>query len=159
MTRMREIFADRQLAIETRMLKHDAEPAPHRTGFACQVVTEHLRTSRLNRRQRREHLEQSGFAAAVGSQEAENLAARDRKSHVVERLAIAVAKAERARFDHAGFAANRVVGGLRSIRNCRGAHGSPRPPPGGGAPSRGPRFAPCPPPPQNGAAPSPPPSP
>src|ERR1035437_4417676 len=127
MTMMREIFADRQLAIETRMLKHDAEPAPHRTGFACQVVTEHLRTSRLNRRQRREQLEQSGFAAAVGSQEAENLAASDRKSHVVERLAIAVAKAERARFDRAGFAANRVAGGLRSIRNCRGAHGSPSP--------------------------------
>src|SRR5208282_756491 len=139
MTMMRQILADRQLAIETRMLKHDAEPPPHRAGFARQVVTEHTRTSRLNRHERREQLEQSGFAAAVGSQEAEYLAACDRKSHVAERLAIAVAKAERARFDRAGFAANRVVGGARWIRNCGNTHvarmrlrsyGSPSPPAG-----------------------------
>src|SRR5208283_1871743 len=130
MTVSREIFADRQLAVETRMLKHDAEPAPHRTGFARQVVTEHSRASRLNRHQRREQLEQSGFAAAVGSQEAKDLGARDRKSHVAKRLAIAVAKAESARVDRAGFAANCVVGGPRSIRNCRGAHGWPSPPAG-----------------------------
>src|SRR5208282_1600988 len=113
MTMIGEIFADRQLAIETRMLKHDAEPPPQRTGFARQVVTEHSRASRLNRHQRREQLEQSGFAAAVGSQEAKELAACDRKSHVAERLAIAVAKAERARVDRAGFATNRAVRGLR----------------------------------------------
>src|SRR5208282_1192427 len=130
MTMMREIFADCQLAIETRMLKHDAEPAAHRNGFARQVVTEHTRTSRLNRHQRREQLEQSGFATAVGPQEAKELAARDRKSHIAECLAIAIAKAERARVDGAGIGANRVVRGLRWIRNCRGAHGSPSPPAG-----------------------------
>src|ERR1019366_3286111 len=130
MTVIREIFADRQLAIETGMLKHDAEPAPHRTGFARQVMTEHARASRLNRRQGREQLEQSGLAAAVGSQEAKELAACDRKSHIAERLAIAVAKAERARVERGGFTANRVVRGLRSIRDRRGAHGWPSPPAG-----------------------------
>src|SRR5580658_7050022 len=103
MTMSGEILADRQLAVETRMLKHDAEAAPHRAGFARQVVAEEPRASRLNRRQRREQLEQRRFAAAVGSQEAEYFAARDRKRHFAQRLAIAVAKAERARFDRAGF--------------------------------------------------------
>src|ERR1017187_1412747 len=130
MTVTREISADRQLAVETRMLKHDADPPPHRTGLAGQVVTEHSRASRLNRHQRREQLEQSGLAAAVGSQEAKYLAACDRKSHVAERLAIAVAKAESARVEIFGFVANRIVRGLRSIRDCRGAHGWPSPPAG-----------------------------
>ena len=77
MTMSSEILADGQLAIETRMLKHNAEPPPHRTGFARQVVAEESRTARLDRRQRREQLEQSGLAAAVGSEEAEDFAARD----------------------------------------------------------------------------------
>src|SRR5271167_3689482 len=111
MTVSGQIFADRQLAVETRMLKHDAEPPPHGTGLARQIVTEQSRTSRLNRRQRREQLEQGGFAAAVGSEEAKDFSARDRKSHVGERLAIAVAEAECARFDCAGFRANSVGSG------------------------------------------------
>src|ERR1019366_1177105 len=130
MTVSREIFADRQLAVETRVPKHDPEPPPHRPGLAGQVVTEHSRASRLNRHQRREQLEQSGFAAAVGSQEAKYLAACNRKSHVAERLAIAVAKAESACVDRAGFVGNRIVRWLRSIRDCRGAHGWPSPPAG-----------------------------
>ena len=108
MTVSREIFADGQLAIETRMLKHDAEPPPHRSGFTRQVVPEQPRAARLNRRERREQLEQGGFAAAVGSEEAKDLAARDREGYVVERRAIAVVKAERARIDRVGARANRV---------------------------------------------------
>src|ERR1700721_3078092 len=52
MTMCREIFADRQLAIETRMLKHNAQSPPHHTGLACQVVTKQPRASGLDRRQR-----------------------------------------------------------------------------------------------------------
>ena len=112
MTMRREIFADGQLAIETRMLKHNAEPPPHRGGFTRQVVTEEPRAARLNRRERREQLEQGGLAAAVGSEEPEDLAARDREGYVAERRAIAIAKAERARIDCVGAGANRVSGGL-----------------------------------------------
>ncbi len=77
MTVSGEIFADRQLAVETWMLKHDAKPPPNRGGFAGQVVAEEARAARLNRRQRREQFEQRGLAAAVGSEKTENFAARD----------------------------------------------------------------------------------
>ena len=112
MTMSREIFADGQLAIETRMLKHNTEPPPHCSGFARQVVAEESCASRLNRRQRREQLEERGFAAAVGSKEAKDLAARDRERYIAERFAIAVAKAERARINRAGCGANRVGCGV-----------------------------------------------
>src|SRR5580700_5435834 len=107
-----KILADGQLAIETWMLKHNAQSSSHRAGFACQVMAEKSRTSRLDRRQRREQLEQSCLAAAVGSEEAENFAASDRKCYVAECFAVAVAKAESARFDRFRFGANRVSGGL-----------------------------------------------
>ena len=112
MTMSREIFADGQLAIETRMLKHNAQPPPHRAGFARQVVAEESCASRLNRRQRRQQLEERGFAAAVGSKEPEDFAARDRERYVAESFAIAVAKAESARVDRVGSDANRVSGSL-----------------------------------------------
>src|SRR5271170_5336515 len=119
MTVRGEVFADGQLAVQTRMLEHDAEPSPHRAGIASQVVPEEARASSLNRSQRREQFEQRGLAAAVGSKETENLAPRDRKSYIVERRAIAVAKAEGARFDRGGRDANSVGLGLSGIRNCR----------------------------------------
>src|ERR1700719_3403055 len=112
MTVSREILANGQLAIETRMLKHNAQSPPHRAGFACQVMTEEPRTASLDRRQCREQLEQSGLSAAVGSEEAENFAASDRKCYIAECFAIAVAKAKRARFDRVRFGANRVSCGL-----------------------------------------------
>src|SRR5271166_1777655 len=130
MTVSREIFADRQLAVETRMLEHDAEASPHCDGLAREVVAEHSRATRLNRRQGREQFEQGGLAAAVGSEEAKDLAARDRKCDVAQRLAIAVAKAERPRLDGVGLGAKRAVRGLRWIRKSGDAHGSPRPPAG-----------------------------
>ena len=104
------------------MLEHDAQPSPHRAGIAGQVVTEEARAASLNRSQRREQFEQRGLAAAVGSKETENLASCDRKGYVVERLAIAVAKAESARVDRGGHDANGVGLGLSWIRNCRSSH-------------------------------------
>src|SRR5271163_4987775 len=99
MTVRGEIFADGQLAVETRMLKHHAEPTPHRGRLAGEVVAEQLCASRLERYQRREQLEQCGFTAAVRPEEAEDFAAGDGERHVGERCAIAVVKAERLRFD------------------------------------------------------------
>src|SRR5271167_2615046 len=99
MTMRREVFADGQLAVETRMLKHDAELPPHRARFAGEIVAEQPRASRLNRRQRREQLEEGSLAAAVGAEKAEDFAARDRKTHVGERLALTVTEAKSARFD------------------------------------------------------------
>src|SRR5271170_7108536 len=122
MTVRGEIFADCKLAVETRMLEHDAQPSPHRAGIAGQVVTEEARAASLNGSQRREQFEQRGFAAAVGSKKTENLASCDRKGYVVERLSIAVAKAKCARVDRGGCDANDVGLGLSWIRNCRSSH-------------------------------------
>src|SRR5271163_4370839 len=122
MTVRGEIFADGQFAVETRMLEHNAQPPPHRAGIAGQIVTEEARAASLNRCQRREQFEQRSLATAVGSEKTENLASCDRKGYVVERLAIAVAKAESARVDRGGRDANDVGLGLSWIRYCRSSH-------------------------------------
>src|SRR5271155_1680702 len=122
MTVRGEVFADSQLAVETRMLEHDAQPSPHCARIAGQVVTEEARAAGLNGSQRREQFEQRGLAAAVGSKETENLASCDREGYVTERLAIAVAKAQGARFDRGGHDSDGVGLGLSWIRNCRSSH-------------------------------------
>src|SRR5271168_701502 len=122
MTVRGEIFVDCKLTVETRMLEHDAQPSPHRAGIAGQVVTEQARASSLNRSQRREQFEKRGLAAAVGSKETENLASSDREGYVTERLAIAVPKAQGARFDRGGHDSDGVGLGLSWIRNCRSSH-------------------------------------
>src|SRR5208282_4878172 len=130
MTVRGEILADRQLAVETRMLKDDAKAAAHRGGLAREIVAEQARAARLNRRQRREQFEQRGLAAAVGSEEAEDFAAGNRERHVSESLPIAVAKAKRIRLDRSGLGAKRVVGSARRTGNGRSGHGWPSPPAG-----------------------------
>ena len=94
------------------MLKDNAEAAAHRGGLTREIVAEQARAARLNRRQRREQFEQRGLAAAVGSKEAKDFAASDRKRYVAQCLAIPVAKAKGARFDRVGLGANRGGRGL-----------------------------------------------
>src|SRR6202166_1419134 len=122
MTVMREVLAHGQLAVESRMLKHDTEPPPYPGRLAREIVPEHPRAPRLNRRERRQQLEERALAAAVGPEKTENLAARNGEAHIQERLAIAIAKAKRARLDRLGSDAGHIVSKLWSIRNCRGAH-------------------------------------
>src|ERR1700719_1742756 len=116
---MREVLGHGQLAVEPRMLKHDAQPPPYPGRLAREIVPEHPRAPGLNRRERREQLEECALAAAVGAEKTKNLAARNREAHVRERLAIAIAKAERARLDRWRSNAGRIVSKLWSIRNCR----------------------------------------
>src|SRR6266852_5560218 len=123
MTMMREVLGHGQFAVEPRMLKHDAQPPPHPGRLARKVMPKYPRAPRLNRRQGREQLEKRALAAAIGPEKTENLAARNRETHVRQRLAIAVAKAKPARLDRRGSNARCIVGRLWSIRNCRGAHG------------------------------------
>lgn len=72
------------------MLEHHAHAALDIHLFLQQVASQHPHLSALAWHQGREHLEQGGFAAAVGSQEAEDLAARDRKADILQRLALAI---------------------------------------------------------------------
>ena len=87
---MLEVFQHGQFAVDARMLKHHAHLAANLDGVAREVAAEHPRASRLNRNQRREKSEQRGLAAAVGTQETEHLAARNREAYVAQRLALAV---------------------------------------------------------------------
>src|SRR6266849_2922684 len=112
MTMMREVLGHGQLAVEPRMLKHDAQPPPHPSRLAREIVPENPRAPRLNRRQRREQLEQRALAAAVGPEKTKNLAARNREAHARERLAITIAKAKCARLDRRGSDARRIVSKL-----------------------------------------------
>src|SRR5882757_10940046 len=123
MTMMRKVLGHSQFAVEPRMLKHHAQPPPHPGRLARQIVPEDPRAARLNRRQGREQLEQRALAAAIGSQKCENLAARNRETHVRKRLAVAIAKAERARLNRRRSSASGIVSKLWMIRNCRSAHG------------------------------------
>src|SRR5712671_210480 len=123
MTMMRKVLGHSQFAVEPRMLKHHAQPPPHPGRLARQIVPENPRDPRLNRRQGREQLEQRALAAAIGSQKSENLAARNRETHVRERLAVAITKAERTCLNRRRSSASRNVSRLCSIRNCRSAHG------------------------------------
>ena len=76
------------------MLKDHADPAPQRLGGPAQIAAQDARVAGLDRHQGREQPEEGGLAAAVGAEEAEDFAARDRKFDLAERLAIAIAEAQ-----------------------------------------------------------------
>ena len=74
---MGEVLGDGKLAVNTRMLKHDAEAAPQGDGRGAQVVTEDADGAGLQRHQGGEQFEESGLAAAVGTEQPEDFAPLD----------------------------------------------------------------------------------
>src|ERR1700682_427969 len=122
MTMMREVLGHGQLAVESRMLKHDAQPPPYPGRLAREIMPKNSRAARLNRRERREQLEKRALAAALGPEKSENLAARTRETPLRKRLALPVAKPKRARLDRWRSNARHIGSRLWSIRNCRSAH-------------------------------------
>jgi len=72
MTMMKQIFGHRELAVETRVLKHDAEFAPNRDGVPGEVVAEHRGGAGLDRHQGRKNPEERAFPTAIGPQEPED---------------------------------------------------------------------------------------
>ena len=79
---MLQVLEHRQFAVDARMLKDHAHLAANLDGVAGEVAAEHSCASGLKRNQRRKKAEQRGLAAAVGTEEAEYLAARDREADV-----------------------------------------------------------------------------
>src|SRR5205807_41661 len=79
-----QVFGDSQLVVQTRMLKHDAEMSPHGFSGAGQPIAENARRAAAGLKQRRKNFEERRLAAAVGSEQPENLAARDAEGDVVE---------------------------------------------------------------------------
>src|ERR1022692_4681932 len=87
---MLQVFEHGEFAIDARMLKHDAELAADLDGAAGEIMAHHTRAAGLNRNQSRKNFEQRGFAAAIGTEEAEDLAACDGEADIVQRLAVAI---------------------------------------------------------------------
>src|SRR2546423_5594110 len=99
---MNEIFHHGQFGIEARILEDHAEARANALGFPREIVAEHARSALAGPTQRREDLEQSRLAAAVGAEQSEDLAALDGKADSPQRFALAVAVTEVGDLDRRG---------------------------------------------------------
>src|SRR5437762_3390628 len=127
MTVMNEIFRHGQLGIEAGILEDHAEPRANALGFPLEIVPEHAHSALAGPNQRREDLEQSGLAAAVGAEQSEDLAALDGEADSPQRFALAVAVSEVGDFDrrgHGGTAMHLTIAACAQDR-CRAMHAPP----------------------------------
>src|SRR5436853_6578507 len=69
-----KIFQDREFFVEAGILKDDPNAFAHLIGLPAKIVTEYRRSAACWCECRRENLEQRRFAAAVRSEQGENLA-------------------------------------------------------------------------------------
>ena len=78
-----EVLGHGQLLVEARRLKHDADPPADRLAFARRRSKPRIAdVARLQRNQRREQAKQRGLAAAVGTEEGEDLARLDLQAQI-----------------------------------------------------------------------------
>src|SRR5690606_10096703 len=89
-----EVLADGQLGVERGLLEYHAERTPHGSGALDRVVPEDTGRAGRRRHQRRDDAEERRLAAAVGAEEAEQLARRDLERDAAERGVLAVAMCE-----------------------------------------------------------------
>ena len=94
-----EVLLDRQVVVEAEALRHVPDFALDRLGLLPQVVAEAGPAALVGRQQPAKHADRRRLAAAVRSQEAENLAALDANREVVDDRAAAVALGEAADVD------------------------------------------------------------
>ncbi len=80
-----QVLADGHLAVQRESLRHVAELAPHLHAAGLDRAAEQRRRALRRRQQAGEHLHGGRLAAAVGAEEAEDLAALDRQGDVVDR--------------------------------------------------------------------------
>ena len=76
---MMQVFDDGQFLVEARGLKDDPQLAANRPGLRCEIAPEMRIFARLQRNQRREHAKERRLAAAIGTEEDENLPRFDRQ--------------------------------------------------------------------------------
>ena len=74
---MPEVLRRRQLDVEARGLKHDADRAADVVALLPQVEPRDTHRSLLRRQERRKNAEQCRLAASVGAEETEQLAGVD----------------------------------------------------------------------------------
>src|SRR5262245_3882662 len=94
-----EILPDGELAVEGKRLRHVADVAPRLHVIGAHRLSEQFRRAFGYGQEARQHLHGGCLAGAVRAEEAENLAARDAKTHVVDGDEIAKAAGQAIRFD------------------------------------------------------------
>ena len=94
-----QVLAHRQLAVEREALGHEADATAGGEVAGVERLSEQQRLTLARGQQPGEHLHRGGLAAAVGTQEAENLATPDAEIHPIHRGEVAEAHREVARLD------------------------------------------------------------
>ena len=128
-----EVLADREVVPEREPLRHVADVALDRRGLAAQVVSQARAGARVRRQEAAHHADGRRLAAAVGPQEAEDLAARDREGQVDDHVLAAEALVEVVDVDGRLGRAARCVPQLAPSRRApcaprrRAAPGAPSP--------------------------------
>ena len=84
-----EVLPHRQLAVEREGLRHVTDALPDLEVLGVDRLAEQLRLAFRSGQQAGQHLHRRRLAAAVGAEEAEDLAALDREIHLVHRHEVA----------------------------------------------------------------------
>src|SRR5437667_12910083 len=79
------VFPRRELAVETRILEHDAEAPPHLRLMFCWIQPVELERAARGVEQRRERLDGGGLAGAARAEKREDLSGSDVEGDVVDR--------------------------------------------------------------------------
>ena len=121
-----QVFFGRQLDVDALRLEDHADVAAHQRGFARDIVAHDQRAPAGGQHQGRENAEGRGLAAAVGTQQAEDLGRPHVERNPGQRDAISVLMAQvlqlnRWRRNGVGRRPQGRIG--RHVRNCRaGGH-------------------------------------
>ena len=94
-----QVLLDAEFGVQRKRLRHVADTPPRGDVARVHFLPEQPGFALARRQQAGEHLHGGGLAAAVGAEEAENLAAVDAEVDVVDRREIAEAHGQVARFD------------------------------------------------------------
>src|SRR6266478_9408566 len=98
-----EILSDRELAVERERLRHVANVATRLHVVGAHRLSKQFRRTFGGGQEPRHHFHCRRFSAAVRAEEAENLAARDAKAHMIDRDEIAKAASKLIRLDRRGL--------------------------------------------------------
>src|SRR5258708_12712088 len=94
-----EILSDRELAVERERLRHVANVATRLHVVGAHRLSKQFRRTFGGGQEPRHHFHCRRFSAAVRAEEAENLAARDAKAHMIDRDEITKPSSEPTRLD------------------------------------------------------------
>src|SRR5262249_36410351 len=108
--------ANREFAIDTGMLKNDPDSPAQSDRIGPQIIPQDSNLSGLKRHQGGKQLEEGGFTAPIGTEQAEDFPAFDREAEVLRCGPLPIGEAERAYFN-----CQRAV--LLSLQ-CGRCHGS-----------------------------------